>query len=496
MRSFPFFRSHRRLRTSWAPSSSWSISRTGKCDLRDALQPVRSDYDYLVIDCPPSLGLITLNVLTAADGVIIPIQCEYYALEGISQLLNTIRLVQQNFNPALAIDGVLLTMYDSRLNLCRQVAKDAKEYFGAKVFRTVIPRNVRLAEAPSYRQADPHVRRAVGRREELSLGGAGAPAPGGTGSQSGSRRRRRRGARIVSETKRLGRGLEALLGPMTRDDGPAQGGAREIPVSAIDPNPYQPRHEFDPAALQELADSIAASGLLQPIAVRPGSEGRFELIAGERRWRAVQRLGWKNIPAVVREVDDRALLTLALIENLQRDDLSPLDAARGYQRLIEEFAIAQQEVARLVGKNRSTVSNTLRLLQLAPDILELLEGRRITEGHARALLGLADLEERLRLARECAEQDWSVRQLEARVRGEVPASGVAPTRKLLRKTKPDGRSTSAEIRRIEDAFRKRLQTDVRVTARRRGRGAITIHYYSNDDLVRVLELVLAEPYRG
>ncbi|MGQ0702364.1 MAG: ParA family protein [Gemmatimonadales bacterium] len=118
--------------------------------LRDVLGPLLSDFDYVIIDCPPSLGLLTLNVLTAADGVIIPIQCEYYALEGISQLLNTIRLVQQNFNPPLAIDGVLLTMYDARLNLCRQVAKDAKEYFGPKMFRTVIPRNVRLAEAPSF----------------------------------------------------------------------------------------------------------------------------------------------------------------------------------------------------------------------------------------------------------------------------------------------------------------------------------------------------------
>jgi chromosome partitioning protein len=118
--------------------------------LREALEPALTEFDYLIVDCPPSLGLITLNVLTAAHGVIIPIQCEYYALEGISQLLNTIRLVQQNFNPALAIDGVLLTMYDSRLNLCRQVAKDAKEYFGPKVFPAVIPRNVRLAEAPSF----------------------------------------------------------------------------------------------------------------------------------------------------------------------------------------------------------------------------------------------------------------------------------------------------------------------------------------------------------
>ena len=118
--------------------------------LRRAIDSVRAEYDYIIVDCPPSLGLLTLNVLTAAHGVIIPIQCEYYALEGISQLLNTVRLVQQNFNPGLAIDGVLLTMYDTRLNLCRQVSEDAKEYFGAQMFRTAIPRNVRLAEAPSF----------------------------------------------------------------------------------------------------------------------------------------------------------------------------------------------------------------------------------------------------------------------------------------------------------------------------------------------------------
>ena len=125
-----------------------SANREGR--LRAALEPIRADYDYVLIDCPPSLGLVTLNVLTAADAVLIPIQCEYYALEGISQLLNTIRLVQQNFNPGFQIDGVLLTMYDNRLNLSKQVVAEAKEYFGAKVFRTVIPRNVRLAEAPSF----------------------------------------------------------------------------------------------------------------------------------------------------------------------------------------------------------------------------------------------------------------------------------------------------------------------------------------------------------
>jgi ParB family chromosome partitioning protein len=282
---------------------------------------------------------------------------------------------------------------------------------------------------------------------------------------------------------------------MSKEEVQAQGGSRDIPIASIDPNPYQPRREFEPAALKELADSIEASGLLQPVAVRPAAHGRYQLIAGERRFRAVQQLGWRRIPALVREVDDRSLLTLALIENLQRDDLSPLDAARGYQRLMQEFTIAQQEVARLVGKDSSTVSNTLRLLRLPSQVQDLLEQRRITEGHARALLPLTDPKEMIRLARECAEQDWSVRHLEARVRGEVPGV-AAPARKLLRRPKPDGRSPSADIRRVEDALRKRLQTDVRVTARRRGRGAVTIHYYSNDDLARLLELVLGEPYQG
>jgi ParB family chromosome partitioning protein len=296
----------------------------------------------------------------------------------------------------------------------------------------------------------------------------------------------------------LGRGLEALLGPMTKEEGQTQGGTREIAVSTVDPNPYQPRHAFDPEALKELADSIEASGLLQPIVVRPrpGVGGRFELIAGERRLRAVEQLGWQNVPAVVKQVDDRSLLTLALIENLQRDDLSPLEAARGYQRLMEEFAIAQQEVARLIGKDRSTVSNTLRLLKLPAEVQQLLEQRRITEGHARALLALPEPKEMIRLARECAEQEWSVRDLETRVRGESLGPATEAPRKTLRRPKPAGRTPNAEIRQIEDVLRKRLQTDVRVTARRRGRGSVTIHYYSNDDLVRLLELVLGEPYHG
>ncbi len=298
----------------------------------------------------------------------------------------------------------------------------------------------------------------------------------------------------MTETKRLGRGLEALLGPLTRDQPPAAGSVRELPLSAIGPNPYQPRREFDEGPLKELADSIAASGLLQPVVVRPRPDNRYELIAGERRWRAVQRLGWTRIPAVVKDVDDRALLTLALIENLQRDDLSPIDAALGYQRLMDEFRLPQQEVARLVGKDRSTVSNTLRLLRLPPEVQTMVERKELSEGHGRALLALADPGAMTRLAQQAAAAGWSVRDLEARVRGERVDGPRAP--RPLRRARPEARNPGAEIRRIEEALRSRLQTDVRVTARRRGRGAVTIHYYSNDDLARLLELILGAPYDG
>lgn len=297
----------------------------------------------------------------------------------------------------------------------------------------------------------------------------------------------------MTETKRLGRGLEALLGPISRESAEASGALRELPIATIRPNPFQPRRDFDPSALNELAASIDASGLLQPIVVR--SQGNeYQLIAGERRWRAVQQLGWKVVPAVVREVDDRSLLTLALIENLQRDDLSAIDEAVGYRRLLDEFGVAQAEIARLVGKSRPTIANSLRLLTLPADVQALVQGRQLSEGHARSLLALPDAKEMVRIAREVVTHGWSVRETEALVRGEGPAAATVKPR--VRRGRPAARPASVEQRRVEEALRKRLGTDVRVTAKRRGRGAVTIHYYSNDDLARLLELLLGEPFDG
>jgi ParB family chromosome partitioning protein len=299
----------------------------------------------------------------------------------------------------------------------------------------------------------------------------------------------------MSETKRLGRGLEALLGSASREQAEASGALRELPVGSVLPNPLQPRTHLNEAELAELAASIEASGLLQPVIVRPRN-GRYELIAGERRWRAVQRLGWVKIPAIVKDVDDRTLLTLALIENLQRDDLTAIDEASGYHRLGSEFQLGQAEIARLVGRDRSTVANLLRLLKLPDEVKQLIQDGKLAEGHARALLGVADEKEQVGLAREAAEQGWSVREVEARAKGNGGPSPAASAAPALAPSRSPQRMPSADVRRVEDALRKRLGTDVRLTSRRRGRGFLSISYYSNDDLARVLELILGEPFAG
>src|SRR5690349_963333 len=286
--------------------------------------------------------------------------------------------------------------------------------------------------------------------------------------------------------RRLGRGLEALLGP-TREEAEREGSLVELPIKDIKANPFQPRKTVDPTALEELVSSIKQAGLLQPVVVRRANGG-YELIAGERRLRACQQLGWERIPAVQREADDRTLLTLALIENLQRDDLSPVDEARGYERLIAEFNLAQQDVADAVGRDRSTVANALRLLKLPAAVLVLLHDGGLSVGHARALLALDDSRLVTSLAKEAVDAGLSVRDVEDRVRG-----GRAPVRRPRLKR---GQGQAPEVRRIEDALRRRLGTDVRVTLRAKGKGQLHVNFYSNDDLARLLELILGAPFKG
>ncbi len=308
--------------------------------------------------------------------------------------------------------------------------------------------------------------------------------------------------------RRLGRGLDALLGarkpaagsaPTPTEQPPAPndpdaGTLRRIPLGQIRPNPFQPRQEFRPEQLADLEASLKANGLLQPITVRPASAGTgFELIAGERRFRAATRLGWTEIPALIKTVDDRDALSLALVENLQRADLDPIEEAEGYQRLQQEFSATQQQVADAVGKDRSTVANALRLLQLPASVRRLLQEGQLTTGHARALLGLTSERAMADLARETAAAGLSVREVERRVKAARPATssvpGAKPPAAAAAGAPAASSAAAAETRRLEELLRRRLQTQVQIAAAGRDRGELRIAFTSNDDLERLLELM-------
>ena len=278
--------------------------------------------------------------------------------------------------------------------------------------------------------------------------------------------------------KALGKGLSALL----PDPEPhVSGWAAEAAVESLQPNPYQPRTALDPQALAALASSIRESGMVQPILVRRHGPG-YQIIAGERRWRAAQQLGLARVPITVRDVPDDQLLELALVENIQREELSPLEEACAFQRLQEEFRLTQEQVARKVGKDRSTVANTLRLLRLPAEIRELVDGGRLDAGHARALLALDDAEIRLSLAREAARRGLSVREVERRV-----ALLRVPTRTTSPRRDPNTRAA-------EEKLRAALGTRVQISRRGRG-GVVRIAFGSEAELQRLFE-VLVRAGRG
>lgn len=293
----------------------------------------------------------------------------------------------------------------------------------------------------------------------------------------------------MPKKERLGKGLGALLGEYLGDEAESME-ARTVLVSAVHPNPFQPRREFKEEELSDLESSIAENGLLQPIVVRPagnrrGSD-RWELVAGERRWRAVTRLGWENVPAIVREVDDRTLLVLALVENLQRAELNALEEAQGYQQLQDEFGLSNQEVAEAVGKDRSTVANMLRLLQLPVSVRRLVSDGELSAGHARALLSL-DNERRIREMAERAVSDgWSVRETESRVREDRPGKS--------RKRRKRSDTTDPARKELETALQRLLGTDVRIrNTRGAAKGRIEISFYDPEDFERVFELLAGKP---
>lgn len=287
-------------------------------------------------------------------------------------------------------------------------------------------------------------------------------------------------------TRRLGRGLDALFNSAGATQATPDTQLRDLAIAQISANPFQPRKSFSDTELKELQESLDTNGLLQPVTVRPSAQGKgYELIAGERRLRAARNLGWKEIPAVVKELSDREMLTMALVENLQRFDLNPIEEAEGYDRLIREFSHTQQSVATMVGKDRSTVANAIRILNLPESVRSLIQEGKLTQGQSRPLLGLEDEKQVATLARQIVAEGWSAREVERRVR-DLTGKSSSKT-----KDKSTGPATvhSAEIRNIEQLLRKHLQTDVSIQMKPGNRGALVVEFYSPEDLERLLEAI-------
>jgi ParB family chromosome partitioning protein len=275
---------------------------------------------------------------------------------------------------------------------------------------------------------------------------------------------------MPGERRGLGKGLEALI--------PSAPGVNEVAIDSIVPNPRQPRQSLDPQALEELATSIREQGLVQPLVVTEAADG-YQLLVGERRWRAAKLAGLDVVPVVVRDVSPQQMLELALVENLQREDLNPLETASAYQQLVDEFGLTQQQVADKVGKNRVTVTNTLRLLKLPTEVKDALLQGEITEGHARAMLRLPSQKDQLGVLQAVLKGAFSVRQTEQLVRrlAEEP------------RHKPQPPEKAPELRALEDDFRQALGTKVNLTRGSKG-GRLVIYFYSEEELQAIHDLIV------
>lgn len=272
----------------------------------------------------------------------------------------------------------------------------------------------------------------------------------------------------------LGRGLRSLIPQMDEISGDKQG-VSHIQLNLITANPFQPRKEFDEEKLQQLADSIKQHGVLEPIIVRRYNGG-YQIVAGERRWRACSLAGLESIPAIVKDLTDNEMTEIALIENLQREDLNAIEEAEGYRLLLEEFNLTQEEVAEAVGKKRSSITNALRLLNLDQQVKSLVSSGQLSKGHAKVLLSIEDVAERQHLAKRVIKEEMSVRQLEKIIKGKS------------KKPKPTKREQNPEVKVLQEELQRVLGTKVRLDYHQ-GKGKIEIEYYSDEELERILDFM-------
>jgi ParB family chromosome partitioning protein len=289
---------------------------------------------------------------------------------------------------------------------------------------------------------------------------------------------------MPTQSRRLGKGLGALLGESAveaarAETGGPDSGVHQLPIARIRPNRYQPRQSFDEEAIGDLAASIAQKGVLQPLIVTPLGDGDYELVSGERRLRAAEKVGLGTVPVVVRKVDDRELLEIALIENLQREDLDPIEEAAGYRQLVDEFGLTQAQLATELGKSRPAIANALRLLDLPEAVRRLLREGSLSAGHGRALLGLGDAAAIGQAAERAAREGLTVRQVERLVRRAQKEP----------RPRPAEGTEELERARIEEELQRALGTRVRLRATARGKGRIEIAFHSFDDLERLREIL-------
>ena len=297
--------------------------------------------------------------------------------------------------------------------------------------------------------------------------------------------------------KALGKGLHSLLPPRATatapatpkppsPDQPVEGSVNWLAVDHIKPNPNQPRREFDPVAMMELTQSIERDGVIQPIIVRRIAPDEYQIIAGERRWRAAKTAGLEKIPAIPRTADDQKVLELALIENIQREDLNPIELAFAFHRMASELGLSHDQIGEKTGKDRATVSNTIRILQLPEDLQQLVAARKLSPGHARALLKIQDERTQRELAERCIREGWSVRQAEEYTRPtKSRATGEGKSRSEPAPMDPNVKAAVGEMER-------KLGTRVRIIDKGRDKGLIEIEYYSTDDLDRIYNLIIAQ----
>ena len=442
--------------------------------LQEALAEVKDAYDFIIIDCPPSLNMITVNALVAANTVLVPIQCEYFALEGLEQLLHTVNLVKKRLNPELGIEGIVFTMYDARTNLSLQVVEESSVLWGRVFTAQLSPEmcalgNLRAMVCLSISMTrNPRAQRLTHCWQRKSWKRSGIDM---------AEKKRGLGAK--------GLGINALINTEVQDLKTAKSNetVTELDLDLIEPNRKQPRKYFDETALEELAASLKAYGMIQPIVVKKNGE-YYEIIAGERRWRAAKIAGMEKVPVVLKAWEGSEAFEAALVENLQREDLNPIEEAESYQRLQEEFQLSQEKIAEKVGKSRSAITNSLRLLQLDARVRNFVTENKLTGGHARSLLPVSDGDAQFELAEHIIEEGLSVRAVEALVKAYLAKEDAPEPAEKAEK------ADETAYRAIEEDLKSLFATKVNLKPiGKRKKGKIEIEYYSEEDLERLLVLL-------